>query len=149
MRLTGHRDTYGTAGLVADTGVGIAWRWPHVDPIAEWACKGTGQILVDTEFLDLFERLRAQFGGPLPITSGYRSPAHNAAVSTTGTTGPHTTGRAVDVAIRGAAAYRLLGIALGLGYTGIGVSQTGPTRFMHLDTLDDGPGSPRPTIWSY
>lgn len=124
------------------------WRWPHITP-AEWASRD-GEILIDTDFLDLFERLRTVYGHPLPITSGYRSPAHNAAVSTTGENGPHTTGRAMDIHVVGAEALIVLRFALALGYTGIGVAQssTSSARFLHLDTLT-APDYPRPMIWSY
>lgn len=137
--------------LLNDLGVTIAWRWPHIDPVKEWACKGTGAILVETEFLDLVERLRMIHGRPLNFTSGYRTPAYNAAVSTTGLTGPHTTGRAIDVRIYGIRAYDLVRQAFTLGFTGIGLSQKGPQagRFIHLDTVDHSPTSPRPWVWSY
>lgn len=127
------------------------WRWPHINPVKEWACRGSGQIVVDTEFLDQFERLRAMFDRPLIISSGYRSPAYNNAKSETGFDGPHTTGRAMDVLIYGAHAYELLGLVMGLGfYTGIGIHQRGDhaKRFLHLDALA-APEHPRPTIWTY
>jgi zinc D-Ala-D-Ala carboxypeptidase len=40
-------------------------------------------------------------------------------------------------------------LALEQGFTGIGVSQKGAIRFIHVDDLPDAPGQPRPTIWSY
>jgi hypothetical protein len=128
-----------------------AWHWPHVDPWKEWACKGTGRIVIETNFLDRFEKLRRMFGGPLIITSGYRSPEYNATVSTTGRTGPHTHARAVDIRLYGSHAFALVHLALGLGFTGIGLSQKGETsrRFVHLDDLPNAEGQPRPTIWTY
>ena len=127
------------------------WRWPHIHPSKEWACKGTGEIVIETEFLDKVERLRAIVGWPLMITSGYRSPAHNAAVSTTGEHGPHTTARAVDIRIYGERALILIENALTLGFTGIGVKQHGLRlgRFVHLDDLGELPDRPRPWLWSY
>lgn len=137
---------------VAAVPVGV-WRWSHVDPAREWACKGTGRILVDTDFLDLFEALRARAGRPLIITSGYRTPVHNASVSSTGLTGPHTTGRAVDIRIYGHRLYELVADALELGMTGVGFSQKSSTphaqRFVHLDNLPNGATAPRPWMWSY
>lgn len=126
------------------------WRWRHVDPAREWACKGTGKIVVETDFLDLFEKLRGMYGRPLIISSGYRSPEHNAAVSTTGDDGPHTTAQAVDIKIYGSHAFELVALAIGLGFTGVGVSQKGEhaKRFVHLDTLR-APAHPRPMLWSY
>ena len=46
-------------------------------------------------------------------------------------------------------AYNLLKIAFTVGFTGIGVNQKGGARFLHLDTIDNSPNRPRPTIWSY
>lgn len=124
--------------------------WPYkYFARAEMACRGSGECRMDPAFMARLERLRLVFGKPMPISSGYRSPAHNAAVSTTGETGPHTTGRAADILVRGADALTLIGLATDLGFTGIGVSQKGPSRFIHLDDLPDAPGQPRPTIWSY
>lgn len=95
------------------------------------------------------EMLRAHCGFPLVITSAMRCPDYNAKVSDTGRTGPHTTGRAIDIAIRGEQAVKLVENALLLKFTGIGVSQKGASRFIHIDLLANGPGCPRPTIWSY
>jgi uncharacterized protein YcbK (DUF882 family) len=127
------------------------WRWPHVNLTHEWACQGTGKILIVPEFLDLFEELRARMGVPLHITSGYRSPEHNLRVATTGPEGPHTTGQAVDIAIQGFAWVQLVAAAVDLGYTGFGIKQTGAQagRFIHLDTLTNKPGRPRPAQWFY
>jgi uncharacterized protein YcbK (DUF882 family) len=137
---------------VADVNLG-AWvkRWPHIDPAREWACKGTGRIVVDTDFLDLFEQFRAMFGKPLVITSGYRSPEYNQIVSTTGLAGPHTKARAMDIRIYGHHAAELEQLAWALGYTGLGRNQKGPhrSRFLHFDNLPNAPGQPRPWVWSY
>ena len=120
-------------------------RWPHFT-IAEFACKGSGRLLVDPVLLDKLETLRAALGEPLIVTSGYRSPVYNAQVSHTGAVGPHTTGKAVDISIRGADALKLVGSAIQAGFTGVGVSQKGATRFIHLDLMG---GPSRPMIWSY
>lgn len=130
------------------------WRWPHVNPAREWACKYSGTLVVDEDFLDLFEELRGQFGRPLVITSGYRSPEHNAVVSDTGDSGPHTTGRAVDVRVYGTPAFELVRLALDLGFTGLGFGQDlklrADRRYIHLDTLTAADGFPmRPNLWSY
>jgi len=100
-------------------------------------------------FLLQLDQLREAFGAPLIVSSGFRCPSYNAKVSETGMTGPHTTGKAVDFSIDRAAAYRLMRLALDMGFTGIGVQQKGAARFLHLDTLTDAPGQPRPTVWSY
>ena len=124
------------------------WVWPHFSA-KELACKGDGSIRMDTIFLDILELVRARYGRPMIVTSGYRSPAYNMKVSTTGPEGPHTTGQAVDIAVRGQDALDLLGVALSLGLSGIGVKQHGPSRFIHLDNLGATTTRPRPTIWTY
>lgn len=125
--------------------------WPHF-PWAELTCHcGCGRMEMDRSFMSRLEDLRAAYGKPMPITSGFRCPMHNAEASSTGLSGPHTTGKAVDVQVSGEDAHRLLTMALEHGFTGIGISQKGfhGSRFIHLDTIEPGPGRPRPTIWSY
>lgn len=101
-------------------------------------------MLPDPAFMEKVEALRRLYNRPMPVTSAARCPAHNAKVSSTGTTGPHTTGRAIDIGVRGADALDLVRVALSLGgFTGIGVSQKGSARFIHFDDL------PRKAIWSY
>ena len=127
-------------------------RWPNFSE-REFACKGSGLCKMHPGFMDRLQALRTEFGKALRVTSGYRSPAHNAAVSSTkSASGPHTTGRAVDLAVSHEDAYRLLALALKHGFTGIGIAQKGEpkTRFIHLDDLTPADGhTPRPTIWSY
>lgn len=108
-------------------------------------------VCMDVTFLQLIDELRHLYGHPIKITSGFRSPEYNAKVSSTGATGPHTTGKAADIQVSGARAHRLLKIALELGFTGIGISQKGDhdKRFIHLDILTQAEGFPRPHIWSY
>lgn len=123
-------------------------RWPNFSQ-AEMTCKSTGECKMDPAFMDRLQALRKRFGGPLKITSGYRSPAYNRMISDTGEDGPHTTGRAVDIAIMGGEALELIGLAVEMGFTGIGVKQKGEGRFLHLDDLPVAPNRPRPWIWSY
>jgi zinc D-Ala-D-Ala carboxypeptidase len=119
----------------------------------EFKCKGQnccgGANLMNAEFLDELDELRHRYGKPLFISSAYRCPKHNARVSSTGTTGPHTTGRAVDFSIRGSEALALLKIALDMKFTGIGINQKGEGRFIHVDNLPNANGQPRPHIWGY
>lgn len=123
------------------------------------ACTYTG---MDAVLLAMLEQVRAVYGKPMVVSSAYRCPTYNQRVSTTGSYGPHTTGKAVDIAVHGAAARILLSIVAnatfldeagqGHYFTGIGVNQRGPHsgRFIHLDVLqlDDARG-PRPWIWTY
>ena len=116
---------------------------------AEFACKGAnccnGSNLIDDKLIDVLDDLRERLGFPMPVTSGYRCPAHNQKVSTTGPAGPHTTGLAADIGVDREKAVTLLAAALQMPFTGIGINQKGGARFIHLDIV------PRPnrTCWSY
>lgn len=122
------------------------WKYFTLD---EFACKHCGGNKMMPTFIEKLDRLRSVCGFPLQVTSGYRCPVHNANVSSTGADGPHTTGRAADIAVERDRAFLLLCHATSLGFTGIGVLQKGKTRFIHLDDLPAAPGRPRPTVWSY
>ena len=125
----------------------MTWRYFKIE---EFACRcGCGQNLIDHVFVSELDDLRHRIGFALSITSGYRCPQHNAKVSSTGSTGPHTTGRAADLGVDRTRAYEVLQTALLMKFTGIGVNQKGGSRFIHLDNLSNAPGQPRPTIWSY
>ena len=123
-------------------------RWPNFGR-HEFACKGSGQCRMAPLFMDKVQLLRERYNKPMRISSGYRSPEHNAKVSSTGTEGPHTTGRAVDIMVSRGDAYLLLKLALEMNFTGIGISQKGENRFIHLDDLTEDETAPRPTVWSY
>lgn len=130
------------AGMPIREGAG----WPHFGA-AELGCRHCGRIFMDPGFMRRLEDLRADHGRAMPVTSGYRCPAHDAAI---GGRGAHPTGHAVDVRVSGEDAFRLVTLAARHGMTGIGVQQRGDvqTRFVHLDDL--GPDRfPRPRVWSY
>jgi len=104
--------------------------------------------------MDRLSALREAFGEPMRETSGYRCPIHNANESPTGLTGPHTMGRAVDIAIYGKSLFKLLPLAFEHGFTGIGDKQKSGSdynqRFLHLDDLQDHEHTgPRPWKWTY
>ncbi|MBF0339440.1 MAG: peptidase M15 [Magnetococcales bacterium] len=128
----------------------IDWPWQHFTR-DEMQCQcGCGRATMDTAFMDRLERLRGAYGKPMRVSSGYRCAAHNLAVAHTGSTGPHTTGHAVDILITSPDAWNLVRLATCLGFTGIGVSQTGTpaNHFIHLDDLR-APAYPRPWLGSY
>lgn len=115
----------------------------------ELECKHCDRVNMDATFLTRLDSLRRAFSKPMYLSSAYRCPEHNEAVSSTGKTGPHTTGHAVDILVNRADCLEMIRLALGLGFTGFGIKQHGDVRFLHLDDLPDAPGQPRPTIWSY
>ena len=102
-------------------------------------------MVPEQTFMDRIEALRVLASRPFVVRSAARCPQHNTAVSNTGSTGPHTTGRAIDIGINGAAAYDLVRLAIACGFTGIGIHR----QFIHLDDIADNAVIPRPRIWSY
>jgi uncharacterized protein YcbK (DUF882 family) len=109
---------------------------------------------MDENFMELLEAVRTDpdWNKLMKVSSAYRCPEHNSAVSSTGMTGPHTSGKAIDIQVSGAEAHLLLGVAMGYDFSGIGIAQKGAhgSRFIHLDTLETGETKgPRPWIWSY
>ena len=124
------------------------WPWEFFRP-EEIACKESGTLIIVPEFMNKMDDLRRRIGKPIVINSWYRSPEHNAAVSTTGLTGPHTTGRAVDISELGEDALLLTVYGYELGFTGFGWKQKGGGRFVHMDDLLAATNRPRPWTWTY
>jgi uncharacterized protein YcbK (DUF882 family) len=114
----------------------------------ELRCHCCGENLMDVDFLIKLQGVRDKFGAVMYLSSGYRCPIWNDQQSLSGRTGPHTTGRAVDVKVSGKYALRLIEIALACGMQGVGIKQHGEyaSRWIHLDDLTEGI---RPHLWSY
>lgn len=115
-------------------------------PDKELTCKCGCGMLPQLSAVQRLEKLRASCGFPFPLSSAARCSKHNTEVSTTGAAGPHTTGRAFDIAVSGQQAFILVKKALEFGYTGVGISQKGFVRFVHIDDIAS---DKRPAIWSY
>ena len=117
---------------------------------SELACSCCGKNEMTQETVDALQALRESIGKPLRLSSAYRCPKHNSKVSSTGKSGPHTTGKAIDIACSGKDAWELLSFAMIRSkiWKGIGVSQKGKheSRFIHLDTIE---ADNRPWVWSY
>lgn len=120
---------------------------PHFQD-EELACKCDCGMLPESTFMDKVERLRVACGFPFPVSSAARCLKHD---KNEGGVGVHPTGRALDLTLFGALAFKVLQLAPGYGFTGIGLRQHGPftKRLVHLDDLPDAPGRPRPTVWTY
>ena len=74
--------------------MGFGTRWPHFS-FHELACRGSGSLRVHYAPMDALEYLRRLYGGPIPITSYYRSPSYNREIG--GAQGSmHLLGRAID-----------------------------------------------------
>ena len=115
---------------------------------SELSCSHCNTLMMNDEFMLLLELIREECGFPFIVTSAYRCTQHPIEAKKTNV-GAHTTGKAVDIAVNGENAYKLVQIALKHGVEGIGISQKGDmnSRFIHLDTA--GLTRSRPRVWSY
>lgn len=122
--------------------------------MSEWAnfsdeelnCHCCGEANPNMEFvelMDLVQEMREELGFAFTITSAYRCPVHPIEKDKA-TPGQHAVA-AIDIAVSGGEAVKLVELALSKGFTGIGVNQKGlhKQRFIHLDMRDI------PYIWSY
>lgn len=116
------------------------WNWPNFAP-AEIACRGTGEIIVNTEALDKLQKLRSAVGKPMIINSAYRSASHNKKVGGAPNS-VHMTGGAFDVSMANHDVHEFEQLARACGFTGFGyyVDQD----FMHIDI---GPARTWGTPW--
>ena len=111
---------------------------------SEFACKHTGQNDMKHEFMEVLQLVRADFGRPMKITSGYRHWTHPVEARKGHTTGEHTRGTCCDVACTdGRERFDLVNLALKHGITRIGIAK----NFVHLGI--GGPGLPVRVIWEY
>lgn len=118
----------------------------------EFRCKcGCKRADMHLVFIRQLQIIRSLIDKPIKINSGFRCPEYNAKVSSTGLTGPHTTGYACDIGIFGIDAYYLLlTLVERRMFTGLGFAQKGVPggRFIHVDMLK-APQFPRPALWTY
>lgn len=129
-----------------------ASRWPYFS-LEELKCKcgqckSTGNEM-DNQFMQQLVMIRKTTNVILPVSSAYRCPEYNNKISPSGFHGAHTSGKAIDLSIRGSDALTVLKEALAIGIGGVGVEQKGNIRFIHLDSCTPKDGLPRPMIWSY
>ena len=123
--------------------------WPNFS-FDEMSCHHCGENGMHILLMDILQQIR-RTSGPLIVTSGFRCELHPVETAKN-QPGSHTFGKAVDLAVRGSKALEVLTLGIEYGMQGFGISQTGDSRFVHLDTMnsnDDGGRFPRPTIWIY
>ena len=112
--------------------------------IEEFECKcGCGKNHMSAELLKMIDNLRILCGFPLIVTSGTRCLKHNTNEGGHPNSG-HMKGLCVDISAYGDRAAIIISHAYAIGFTGIGISQKGPSRFIHLDIAHE-----HFTLWSY
>jgi len=110
----------------------------------ECKCSCCGLVDVSSDLLDLLQEARNELG-PLQITSFYRCPSHNDSVSSTGPTGPHTTGKSVDIHVSNSQHRKKLIDYFTNKVTGLGIAKS----FIHIDIISPEELSNRPNCWLY
>jgi len=130
----------------------VEWDYPYFKP-EEVACRcGCGKLPEDRAMKALVT-MREEAGFPFIISSGARCVKHNAEVShRSGAKGPHVIGVAFDILTHGLRAFRITGLAIKRGASGLGFFQEGPVRdrFIHIDwLLPEEEDFLRPNIWTY
>ena len=102
--------------------------------VQEFACKdGSDTIIIDTALVDFLQRIRNWAGAPVEISSGYRTPAHNAKIGGSRTS-YHTKGRAADIYVkdRKKSIQEIACYAQNIGVTGIEKNED--SNYVHIDT---------------
>lgn len=102
--------------------------------VREFACKdGSDKILIDDTLVTYLERIRHWAGVPIVISSGYRTPSHNASIGGASSS-QHTKGKAADVYAkdRAKSIYQIAKYAEAIGVHGIECNED--KNYVHLDT---------------
>lgn len=69
--------------------------------VKEFACKnGADTILIDTQLVEILQRIRDHFGKSVTINSAYRTPSYNASIGGVRNS-QHTKGTASDIVVNG------------------------------------------------
>ena len=107
--------------------------------VRELRCRdGSDTVMVDDALMLLLQCIREHFGKAVTITSGYRTPAHNAAVGGSKSS-QHLLGRAADIQVAGTSVEDVAAYAESLmpGWGGVGrypVKAGRATGWVHVDT---------------
>jgi|TARA_R110000751_G_scaffold5594_7_gene25393 uncharacterized protein YcbK (DUF882 family) len=109
------------------------WSMVYFHP-EEIACKGTGSIVINEEALEALDNFRAFIGGPVSVSSAFRSTYHNAVIggapmsshTVRGSNGPS----AFDIKLDGRDKSVIKHCAKEVGFTGFGMKYN---TFVHID----------------
>lgn len=101
--------------------------------VREFACRdGSDSVLIDEKLVRILQKARDNFGKPIEITSGYRTPAHNQKVGGASSS-YHVKGQAADIQMDGVDHKELAKFFEAQGVKGIGFyNYVG--GFVHVDT---------------
>ena len=98
--------------------------------VREFACTdGSDPVFIDSDLVNVLQKIRSHFGKSVTITSAYRTPTHNKSVGGT-TYSQHLYGKAADIKISGVTPKKVADYAETLlDKGGIGIYNT----FTHID----------------
>lgn len=102
--------------------------------VKEFACSdGSDPIFIDSDLVNILQKIRTYFGKPVTITSAYRTPIKNKAVGGT-TYSQHLYGKAADIKVKGITPKKVAEYVEKLlpKSGGIGIYST----FVHIDTRE-------------
>ena len=102
--------------------------------VREFACKdGSDKIIIDDALVSYLQRIRNWAGAEIIISSGYRTPAHNASIGGAKTS-YHTKGRAADIYVkdRKKTIGQIADYAQAIGVKGIEKNED--SNYVHIDT---------------
>ena len=118
--------------------------WENFEP-KELSCSHCQELKIDTGLMDLLQKAREELG-PIVINSGYRCSEHNSDISKTGKSGPHTTGKAIDILVANSQDRKRFIDYFASKVTGLGIAK----GFIHIDLLTSEDGfEMRPNSWVY
>lgn len=107
--------------------------------VREFRCQdGSDPVFIDTELVELLEKIRAHFAKPVTITSAFRTASHNATVAKAAKYSQHLYGKAADIQVQGISVENVAAYAEKLleGRGGIGIYPPGLGRangWVHVD----------------
>ena len=110
--------------------------------VRELRCRdGSDTVMVDEALMLLLQCIREHFGKPVTITSGYRTPAHNAKMGGAKSS-QHLLGRAADIRVQGVSVEDVAAYAESLmpDWGGVGrypVKAGRAAGWVHVDTRAD------------
>ncbi len=111
---------------------------------AEFDCKHSGLNDMKHEFMLVLQRIRADYGKPMQITSGYRHWTHPVEMRKGAKSGEHVQGTCADIACTDSRArFEILALAFRHGIRRIGIAD----NFLHLG-IGDGLLADR-VVWDY
>lgn len=107
---------------------------------------GSGHAAMQYEFVSRLDSLRAEWGHPLVVNSGFRTPEHNATLADAKPNSAHTRGFAADLGVAGGlpGCIRFAILAARRGFNRCGVDLHG--HYVHLDC---DPSLPQQVVWFY